>query len=1227
MLCRPETQLQAIVATLYPHGKALLPEQVQYLCPVSRKTTTDGWYFQNCRFLLYRFNILYNTIGGCSVEKASHRVNKPVELIPLLLKTINLIGFKGFAEPTELSIEGGLSGIIGPNGCGKSNLVEAIGWVMGEHRPRAVRGNSMTDVIFAGVATRPAQSYAEVSLEIQLPARHSANGRMAGRDLQVTRRVDHSLGSVFRINGKVVRRKDVQLLFADGGQGSRFSAYVRQGNVGDIVNARPRDRSVLLEEAAGVGGLFLRRHDAERKLDATSANLERVEHGITQLQNQCKSLRRQANLARQFRTVASELRNLERQLAFAAWNQAVAASDQASNDYQRGRVDLKEARQRAALATRKRQECGRVLEPLRILVSDLKATQLRLESERQRAEDQVGSVRNRLFNLTAQIIQIDGDICRERELEQDAECRCAELQIQIREWQSQNTQHDAEVERATKQVAASATRLKDADRELEHVSEKYARFASNREFVEQTLKRARQEIDLCERLEVETLKSIETLQRQRNSVSDDRALLEANQKQAATAVAAAEDWVQSEQEHYRKLQDAAARANANRIAENTKLRSIDEELRSLDKLLFSTGNDQVRHWDRLQVDQGYEAAVGSALGDDLFFNVASQQNISGWRSLPALSKPTMPSDQIEPIVTYVTAPQHLRRRLAQVWLADETTARQLQTALQPGQRIVTIQGDCYRWDGLVVLSQDASNSATLRLMQSNRRKELRAERQHVQDCQEQASQRCAEVGKLLESASTKVQEARKGRTNAQSTLRSIRRGLAKTSLGLEHLQTQLAVQKEKLQRILTDKDVTAGQLADAKQAAQQLGEDDDARNSLKIAKGRVATAHTKYNALHASRLHLIEERTARNRRIAESQSQLESWQDRHGRATNRIAELVSRKALLRREQADLEDLPGQLEKTVGRLARLIRSDAKKLQVEQKNLSIADKRLHEAEAGEEIVLQAFNLATERSARLQALHESSRHATRAELARIENDFQCKPHELLQGMALPPKAAAHSQLQGLVNELRRKKASLGPVNLLAEDELNEVEADLAGLQLEKSEIEAAVDKLRRSITTLNSEGQDRLKHAFSSVNRNFRKLFSELFGGGDAWLELVESDDPLKSGFEIHCRLPGKHQTVLSLMSGGEQALTGLALIFSFFLSNPAPLCILDEADAPLDDANTVRLCDMLDRIVRKLSTKFLIITHNPITMNRMDRLYGITMQEQGVSQLVSVDLANA
>jgi chromosome segregation protein len=559
---------------------------------------------------------------------------------------------------------------------------------------------------------------------------------------------------------------------------------------------------------------------------------------------------------------------------------------------------------------------------------------------------------------------------------------------------------------------------------------------------------------------------------------------------------------------------------------------------------------------------------------------------------------------------------------------DADEGPQLQAALKPGQRLVSLEGDLWRWDGFRAWAEDAPSAAALRLQQLNR---LEVLKQGL----EQASQRAEGARAAHESLTAQLAAQAEADKRAREARRDADRMVADAGRALSRVEADrnlAAGRLESLGLAVTRHEEEAmgarARVLEAERAFADLGDLGDARAAVEDLRMTVEAARITMMSRRSSHDELRREGDARLKRAQEVTKELSGWRHRLETASVRSAELVARKEASEVELKDAGAAPAEIAAKRDELSgEIAKSEARRAEAVDK-LSTAEATLREATLAEREAERAASEAREARARSEARSDAARETVAAAAERIAEDQQLTPNQLLTQLDVNPDAMpAADVLETDVNRLKRQRDALGAVNLRAEEDAKEVQIEHDTLVTEKTDLEEAIKTLRAGIASLNKEGRERLLTAFEQVNASFGTLFKHLFGGGEASLVMVESDDPLEAGLEIMCQPPGKKLSTLSLLSGGEQTLTAMALIFAVFLANPAPICVLDEVDAPLDDANVTRFCDLLDEMCRQTDTRFLIITHHAVTMARMDRLFGVTMAEQGVSQLVSVDLKKA
>jgi len=1120
------------------------------------------------------------------------------------LRRLRLLGFKSFVEPTDFLIEPGLTGVVGPNGCGKSNLVEALRWVMGESSYKSMRASSMDDVIFSGSNNRPARNNAEVAIAIDNSDRSAPAAFNDQDSIDIARRIERETGSTYRINGREVRARDVQILFADASTGARSPALVHQGRIGEIIQAKPEQRRRVLEEAAGVSGLHARRHEAELRLKSAETNLLRVEDVIGQLATQIDGLKKQARQAIRYRTVSAQVRKSEAMLYHLRWT---VATSEASEAERAKDMCVREVATRvgAEAEASKRQALAQASLPeLREAEARAGATLHRLNVALQDLDREEARAKDRIAELDLRLVQFAADGEREQKLVADAEAALARLiaeeealRKEARESAGRRDGVDAKVAKADGELNAAETIFTDLTKQLADLTAQHNQFENAAREHGERITRITSEIAEIER-ELATLKSADNAPLAVAVEGAQAALTEAE----AAAVAA-------EAAHANARLDLEAARTALSEAEKG-VQRLETEAKTLAKMLsLETRNLWPPVIDHVSVDKGYEKALGAALGDDLDAPVDASAPMH-WSKVSAdAGDPALPQGAA-PLSRFVKAPAQLARRLAQIGVVDRATGAKLVGSLKSGQRLVSREGDLWRWDGFVVAAH-APTGAARRLAQRSR---------------------FAEIDTELVAAHAAVDNQRKALEAAQSAFDAAGHAESETRARERDLNRQaarLSALAEARTRLSASRDEASTGKAEAERALEALIPAADLESKLAAIRDEITAKRGALAEVRAEQQAIAREAELADKRLAAIASDQADWNGRRDGASNQIATLKRRIVEAKRDRAELENAPQVF--SVKR-HKLIEETAK-AEAERRacadRLQAAENALAEADRDARAALEAASAAREELARAEERHEAAKRRLTDVGREIHDMLEIEPvgvaelAGIKEGEVLPELAEVEATLE----RLRRERERLGAVNLRAEEELREIETQHTTLTTQRDDLVQAISKLRQGIQSLNREARERLLASFQQVNTHFQHLFTRLFGGGTAELQLIESDDPLEAGLEIMAKPPGKKPSTLSLLSGGEQALTALALIFAVFLTNPAPICVLDEVDAPLDDHNVERFCDLLDEMTKSTDTRFVIITHNPITMARMNRLYGVTMAERGVSQLVSVDLEAA
>ncbi len=1135
---------------------------------------------------------------------------------------LRIVGFKSFVDPSEVFIEPGLTGIVGPNGCGKSNVLESMRWVMGANSAKAMRGQGMDDVIFAGASDRPPRNHAEVQLTIDNAQRRAPQPFTDSAIIEVSRRIDRGQGSTYRINGKEVRARDVQLLFADASTGANSPALVRQGQISELIAAKPQNRRRILEEAGGVAGLHTRRHEAELRLKAAETNLERLDDIGKELETALTRLKREARQAEKYKKISAEIRALQAALLFVRWNDARLTAEMATEELRNADRAVAEATSAAAAAQTAALKAQEAMKPAREEDAVAAALLHRATLERDRLDMAEQQARAEVDRLTAEAQRIANDTEREIAMSGDAASELARLTAALDTLTAEIAAAPARGPELDQALAAAEDARRAADAEVERVAGTLAAVEA-RANAETARKRdaearvTRAEAALAQaRRERDALGPLDTPE-----LAEARAALDT----ATAALTAARAEVEASEARRGDLARAEQEARAAARAAEDRLGRLQTEARGLAALLVSSKREHPPALDKVSAAKGYEAALAAALGDDLDAAL-DRRAVAHWGGAEAPA-PAWPTG-IAPLSDHVTAPAELAARLALCGVATQADAPRLAVDLPVGARLVTKEGDLYRWDGFVSRAE-APRPAAVRLSQRTRLSELEADIDTGKPALDAAQAALKSATDAFRTAEDAVKTARLAPFAADKAVTAARDRVETLSRDQARREARAQALDETLIR-LTD-DLTAAQTALTEALTTNAPSEtlDGLKAELTAARTAADIARTTAGTARADRDTEARERAGRDQRLTAMTRERDGWSTRAKDANARITTLETdaetTTALLTQAKRAPETLAAQRSKL---LDTLTSAEARR-KAAADALVVAEGEATEADRASRAADTAASTAREARAGLTARAEAATERLAETEANVRETAQMSPTALGQkltddAIARPPDAAgAESLLYGL----EREREQLGAVNLRAEDEAAEYAERLNTMRLERSDLTGAIAKLRDGIDELNAEGRERLVAAFDVINDNFKSLFETLFDGGQAELKLVESDDPLEAGLEIFACPPGKRLSVMSLMSGGEQALTAAALIFAVFLANPAPVCVLDEVDAPLDDANVDRFCRMLNEMRNRTDTRFIVITHNPVTMGRMDRLYGVTMAERGVSQLVSVDLTQA
>ncbi|MER2519907.1 MAG: chromosome segregation protein SMC [Bdellovibrionales bacterium] len=1141
---------------------------------------------------------------------------------------LRLHGFKSFVDATDLEIPEGLTGIVGPNGCGKSNLVEALRWVMGENSARRMRGADMDDVIFAGTTMRPSRNLAEVALELDNSTR-SAAGEFNNDDiLRVTRKIERGGGSDYRVNGRPARQRDIQLLFADQATGAHSTNLVGQGQIDALIRAKPQDRRQILEEASGTAGLQSRRHEAELKLKSAEQNLTRVDDVLKAHDTQLRSLKQQVKQASRYRNLAEHMRRAEAALLHIRWTEAEKQAERLAEALANAAQSVNDLTSVVTRGTTARVEKAAELPGLRQAETVAAAITQKLMLERDRVETELRRVGDEVKACASRLAQAQGDLEREQSRRADGEAALVRLE-------DEQVLLVATQERLDGELPSATQGLLDMTREIDALDTSLAQFMQEVASVEARRAALGKEVEAQAARKADLSRRRVTLDQDRGALAAEAAtrpdlvMASALVEACDTELARRQQQAQAAETSLREAE--AVQVAARELAHETLARAtrLKAEADALSDLLRPHDNPEAEQIvDAISVTPGLENALAIALGEALTASFDTKA-ASHWRSLPAYAEAQPLPDGAMPLAGEIKAPEALARCLSQIGLVEDAAAGEhASAALRCGQTIVSRDGWAWRWDGFTVTPQ-AKTATAIRLQQRNRLAALLSEREQIEteaQAAQQALDDSAAVAVQHKEAEREAQDALKAAYRALNDARADHTRQEKDASGvvarLAALDGQIGQIDAELEQVRHRAAVAENDLAILPDLESRKSDMATQRAALAERRALQAEKRSAYD-----RLSREQESCAQRRAVVEKEA--EAWRGRISGASQQVEALRQRMIELEKQSRELEGRPLELERARAQLLTELSEAESKRKDAADRLIVAEQDLAEVESQLRRDESALAAVREERVRIEAAAQAAAEHFNVLRQRIEEKLNCGPGslraiaEIEDGAEIPEL----EELEQVLARYTRERDGMGPVNLRAEVEAETLEKAIDKLQKEKDDLSAAIAKLRQGISQLNREARERLQGAFGLVNERFQKLFGELFDGGRAHLELIDDEDPMNAGLEIFASPPGKKMQILSLLSGGERTLTALALLFAVFQTNPSPICVLDEAEAALDESNIERFCQLVKVIAAETGTRFLIITHHRVTMAHMDRLYGVTMGEKGVSQLVSVDLSAA
>ena len=1161
------------------------------------------------------------------------------------LKQIKLAGFKSFVDPTAFEVPSQLVGVVGPNGCGKSNVMDAVRWVLGESKASELRGESMQDVIFSGSSERKPAARASVELVFD-----NSLGRIGGSwagyaEISVKRVLSRDGQSTYLINNQSVRRKDVHDMFLGTGLGPRAYAIIGQGMISRIIEAKPEDLRVFLEEAAGVSRYKERRRETENRLADTRENLTRVEDILRELNAQIEKLERQAEVAGQYRDLEAERDRKQQMLWLMRRDEALAEQTRIA--------------EQSAAATN-------LLEERTAALRSVEAELERLRTAHYAATDEVHVAQARFYESNSEVTRLESEIRFVVESQAQHRERVATLQGQI-------TRSAEEHEASLAEAQAAETELIDAGARAEALSEQVAQLGERLPEFEAALRDAREALESARAAAVATRQAIELSATRRHSADErlgqarrrrERLEAEAAQVEAPTqealetmtqrleaaeaaehataeALAQADDaWHAASDQRapaQQALREAEARA-AQIDARLTALRQLQERVQSQGKIqpwLEHHGLTRLGHlWQKLRIDHGWETAVESVLRERVsalqvewrdpiagLAGDAAPAKVAFFHAQPGVSLSAASLEGARPLVSLIHTGDAGLAAMIGEWLHGVFAIDSIEAAcsrrdaLAAGQQFVTPAGHVVDRHSIQIFAPDSEQDGILarQFEIDNLEREQRAQRLLA----DQARDEAIRIEATASQRTTRLTEARETHNRAVRELATVRLEAER----LDQLRQRAAQTRERVEAELAEvqaiEDEAGAQIDAESEAFDRL--DMELAERQQHAEELAERAGQAEQALNEHREQL---------RQTERQAQEDSFATRELEA--RIERLRAQAELSARvgEQARAES-----EQVEARLAELSDETARAgLQAALEARTTAEQGLSQVRQQADDLTRTLRARDEERMTVEREHEPLRQrltelqlkeqAARLSAVQFEEQLTAESvDEAAVRAAFADATPKASWLQGEVTRLGNAITALGPVNLAALDELKQSGERKGFLDSQSADLNEAITTLEDAIRKIDRETRDVLQQTYDTVNHHFGKLFPELFGGGEAKL-ILTGEEILDAGIQVMAHPPGKRNSSIHLLSGGEKALTAIALVFAMFQLNPAPFCLLDEVDAPLDDANTERYCDMVRRMSEQ--TQFLFITHNKIAMELAQQLVGVTMQERGVSRIVAVDL---
>ena len=1133
--------------------------------------------------------------------------------------SIKIIGFKSFLEPTEINLSNGLTGIVGPNGCGKSNVVEAIRWVMGENSAKQMRGNEMNNVIFSGTDDRPSRNFAEVILKIDNSERKAPYPFKNVLDIEISRKLERDKGSVYRVNNKITRARDVQLIFADTGTGSRSSGMVSQGKISEIIETKPETRRTILEEAANITGLHNRKHEAELKLNSASENLERLSDIEITIEEQIKELKKQARHAARYRSVGERIRKAEILLFYHHFKILEEEEKQSEEQLKENNKILNEFNLKVARLENHKLKVSEVIPNLKEIDFDKSNQVQNLKIAQIKTEQEINSINDVKSSILNQIEQLNEVIKSEKDSIVDTDKTISSLNKEIELNKKNGFDYSSKIENAHLETNKLRKISETSSKQLSEINSKILMINSNKN-------KTKDEIEINKNRISKINNQLENLK-----IREDELILEKNLKlknKVSQKIEAYQNDYKKNKISHNELHSSLNDMNNNKINIENEISNLKTEISTINNFLSDDEQNSLEK--KIDLTQNLETPIAAVLNESLSAPITKKNDLEKdhfWRNdIDFKSKHfSSPLNSI-PVAKKIKNSNTLSFALQGVGIVkNKEEAYRLQKDLLFGQVLTTEKGGIWRWDGYVQ-NTHAKNSFVKRL---SFRKNL--EKLNIKLKQNKNS--FLELNKKINSQNSKIE-------NLDNLINKQLREIELNNEIFNRCEIDLSIVKSRLKsnKILLIELEKSKKEINSKLKSLELHSDDFNNlpslqaEELKL-RNSYETTKNEFEEALSNEKYLNSQEEYRKKNMDQMLLQIKDWEERKKNSLTRLQSTNEKLSSLNNQLNAVDKQPHELQEKIKIIETKLELALDEYKKSSDNLVLKENELREIEKKQK--MEEANLMHYREEKVRA--ESQIESVHLKIKNLEErlneklelkieDFQ-EMTELKNIKDLDLSSDHIEALQIKLNKLLNERENIGAVNLRAEIEIDESNKKLLEMKSECDDLNKAIEKLKKAITELNKEGRERLETSFNKVNNNFKYLFKKLFNGGNAELKLVGSEDPLMSGLEIYASPPGKKMQNLSLLSGGEQALTSISLIFSVFLCNPSPLCILDEVDAALDDTNVNLFCELLNELVEENKINFIIVTHHRLTMAKMNRLLGVTMQEKGISKILSVDLEKA